>query len=158
MESVLIERTGDTGKKLHTGRSRNDQVALDMKLYTRDEVLATDELVKELMTTLLDLMKEHIDTYMPGFTHLQKAQPVTLAHHIGAYFEMFKRDRSRLHDIHERMNYCRWVQVRWQAQLIPWIVNIQPAFSVSQAQPSTVWILYPTETTSSEYLSACPRS
>ena len=77
-----------------------------MKLYTRDEVLATDELVKELMTTLLDLMKEHIDTYMPGFTHLQKAQPVTLAHHIGAYFEMFKRDRSRLHDIHERMNYC----------------------------------------------------
>ena len=106
VESVLIERTGDTGKKLHTGRSRNDQVALDMKLYTRDEVLATDELVKELMTTLLDLMKEHIDTYMPGFTHLQKAQPVTLAHHIGAYFEMFKRDRSRLHDIHERMNYC----------------------------------------------------
>ena len=106
VESVLIERTGDTGKKLHTGRSRNDQVALDMKLYTRDEVLATDELVKELMTTLLNLMKEHIDTYMPGFTHLQKAQPVTLAHHIGAYFEMFKRDRSRLHDIHERMNYC----------------------------------------------------
>ncbi len=106
VESILIERTGDTGKKLHTGRSRNDQVALDMKLYTRDEVLATDELVKELMTTLLDLMKEHIDTYMPGFTHLQKAQPVTLAHHIGAYFEMFKRDRSRLHDIHERMNYC----------------------------------------------------
>ena len=106
VESVLIERTGDTGKKLHTGRSRNDQVALDMKLYTRDEVLATDELVKELMTTLLDLMKEHIDTYMPGFTHLQKAQPVTLAHHIGAYFEMFKRDRSRLHDIHKRMNYC----------------------------------------------------
>ena len=106
VESILIGRTGDTGKKLHTGRSRNDQVALDMKLYTRDEVLATDELVKELMTTLLDLMKEHIDTYMPGFTHLQKAQPVTLAHHIGAYFEMFKRDRSRLHDIHERMNYC----------------------------------------------------
>ena len=106
VESILIERTVDTGKKLHTGRSRNDQVALDMKLYTRDEVLATDELVKELMTTLLDLMKEHIDTYMPGFTHLQKAQPVTLAHHIGAYFEMFKRDRSRLHDIHERMNYC----------------------------------------------------
>ena len=106
VESVLIERTGDTGKKLHTGRSRNDQVALDMKLYTRDEVLATDELVKELMNTLLDLMKEHIDTYMPGFTHLQKAQPITLAHHMGAYFEMFKRDRSRLCDIYKRMNYC----------------------------------------------------
>ena len=106
VESVLIERTGDTGKKLHTGRSRNDQVALDMKLYTRDEVLATDELVKELMTTLLDLMKEHIDTYMPGFTHLQKAQPVTLAHHVGAYFEMFRRDRSRMADIRKRMNTC----------------------------------------------------
>ena len=106
VESVLIERTGDTGKKLHTGRSRNDQVALDMKLYTRDEVLATDELVKELMTTLLDLMKEHIDTYMPGFTHLQKAQPVTLAHHVGAYMEMFKRDYSRMNDIYTRMNYC----------------------------------------------------
>lgn len=157
VESVLIERTGDTGKKLHTGRSRNDQVALDMKLYTRDEVLATDELVKELMTTLLDLMKEHIDTYMPGFTHLQKAQPVTLAHHIGAYFEMFKRDRSRLHDIHERMNYCPLVQVRWRHNL-PLDRNIQPAFSVSQAQPSTVWILYPTETTSSNTSVPCPRS
>lgn len=106
VESILIERTGDTGKKLHTGRSRNDQVALDMKLYTRDEVLATDELVKELMTTLLDLMKEHIDTYMPGFTHLQKAQPVTFAHHVGAYMEMFKRDYSRMNDIYTRMNYC----------------------------------------------------
>jgi argininosuccinate lyase len=106
VESVLIERTGDIGKKLHTGRSRNDQVALDMKLYTRDEVLVTDQLLKELLTTLLGLMEEHIDTYMPGFTHLQKAQPVTLAHHIGAYFEMFKRDRSRLHDIYARMNYC----------------------------------------------------
>lgn len=106
VESILIERTGDVGKKLHTGRSRNDQVALDMKLYTRDEVTATDQLLKELLTTLLGLMEEHIDTYMPGFTHLQKAQPVTLAHHVGAYFEMFKRDRSRLHDIYARMNYC----------------------------------------------------
>ncbi len=106
VESILIERTGDTGKKLHTGRSRNDQVALDMKLYTRDEVTATDQLLKELLVTLLGLMEDHIDTYMPGFTHLQKAQPVTLAHHIGAYFEMFKRDRSRLHDIYNRMNTC----------------------------------------------------
>ncbi len=106
VETILIERTGDIGKKLHTGRSRNDQVALDMKLYTRDEVLAMDALLKELMQTLLKLMEEHLDTYMPGFTHLQKAQPVTLSHHIGAYFEMFKRDRSRLHDIYERMNYC----------------------------------------------------
>ncbi|HIS56635.1 MAG: argininosuccinate lyase [Lachnospiraceae bacterium] len=106
VEATLIDRIGDVGKKLHTGRSRNDQVALDMKLYTRDEIRETDDLLKKLLTTLLHLMEEHLDTYMPGFTHLQKAQPVTLAHHIGAYFEMFKRDRSRLSDILKRMNTC----------------------------------------------------
>lgn len=106
VEANLIRRIGDVGKKLHTGRSRNDQVALDMRLYTRIEVLCVDDLVKELLRTLLAVMEENIDTYMPGFTHLQKAQPVTLAHHVGAYFEMFKRDRSRLKDIYCRMNYC----------------------------------------------------
>ena len=106
VESHLIDRIGDVGKKLHTGRSRNDQVALDMRLYARDEVLATRSLVKHLMETLLSLMEQHTDTYMPGFTHLQKAQPVTLAHHIGAYLEMFRRDYGRLSDIYERMNYC----------------------------------------------------
>ena len=106
VEANLIDRLGDTGKKLHTGRSRNDQVALDMRLYTRDEVLHTDALLKELLETLLKIMEEHTETIMPGFTHLQKAQPITLAHHMGAYFEMFKRDRLRLHDIYERMNYC----------------------------------------------------
>ena len=106
VEANLIERLGDTGKKLHTGRSRNDQVALDMRLYTRIQVLETDELLKELLQVILRIMKENTETIMPGFTHLQKAQPITLAHHMGAYFEMFKRDRSRLHDIYERMNYC----------------------------------------------------
>ena len=106
MEANLIERVGEAGKRLHTGRSRNDQVALDMKLYTRDEIKEIDELVKELLLALHNIMKDNIDTYMPGFTHLQKAQPVTLAHHIGAYFEMFRRDRGRLHDIYERMNFC----------------------------------------------------
>ena len=106
MEANLIERIGDAGKKLHTGRSRNDQVALDMRLYTRDEVLAVDDELKGLLTVILRIMKENVDTFMPGFTHLQKAQPVTVAHHFGAYFEMFKRDRSRLKDIYERMNYC----------------------------------------------------
>ncbi len=106
VEANLIERVGDAGKKLHTGRSRNDQVALDMKLYTRVEVLCTDELLKELLTTLFHIMESNLDTYMPGFTHLQKAQPVTLAHHMGAYFEMFRRDRLRLKDIYDRMNYC----------------------------------------------------
>lgn len=106
VEANLIDRIGDAGKKLHTGRSRNDQVALDMKLYTRDEVTALDRLLKELLEMLLTLMKKHMETYMPGFTHLQKAQPITLAHHMGAYFEMFKRDRQRMKDIYRRMNLC----------------------------------------------------
>ncbi len=106
VEANLIDRIGDVGKKLHTGRSRNDQVALDMRLYVRGEVLYTDQLVYGLLKVLQRIMEENVDTFMPGFTHLQKAQPVTLAHHIGAYFEMFRRDRSRLKDIYERMNYC----------------------------------------------------
>lgn len=106
VEANLIDRLGDTGKKLHTGRSRNDQVALDMRLYTRKQIKETDLELKELLETILKIMKENTETIMPGFTHLQKAQPITLAHHMGAYFEMFKRDRLRLHDIYERMNYC----------------------------------------------------
>ncbi len=106
VEANLIDRIGDAGKKLHTGRSRNDQVALDMKLYVRDELTEVKLLVINLIKELHILMKDNIDTYMPGFTHLQKAQPVTFAHHIGAYMEMFKRDLSRINDIYERMNYC----------------------------------------------------
>ncbi len=106
VEANLTGRIGEAGKKLHTGRSRNDQVALDMKLYTRKEVLVTHTLLTELLRTLLSMMEEHLDTYMPGFTHLQKAQPLTLAHHLGAYFEMLKRDVQRMEDIYRRMNYC----------------------------------------------------
>lgn len=106
VEANLISRIGEPGKKLHTGRSRNDQVALDMKLYTRDEIVSLNDLLKELLVTIHNIMKEHTTTFMPGFTHLQKAQPITLAHHFGAYFEMFRRDRSRLRDIYDRMNYC----------------------------------------------------
>ena len=106
VEANLTERIGEAGKRLHTGRSRNDQVALDMKLYCRDEIDEIDGLVKTLLEELLKIMKENLETWMPGFTHLQKAQPVTLAHHMGAYFEMVRRDRGRLHDIRKRMNYC----------------------------------------------------
>lgn len=106
IEAVLTERVGEAGKKLHTGRSRNDQIALDMRLYTRKQIEETDALLKELLSVILHVMEEHTDTIMPGFTHLQKAQPVTLAHHLGAYFEMFTRDRKRLQDCRERMNYC----------------------------------------------------
>jgi argininosuccinate lyase len=106
VEAVLTDRVGDAGKKLHTGRSRNDQVALDMKLYTRDEIEEIQTLVVDLLKALHKIMKENLETYMPGFTHLQKAQPVTVAHHVGAYMEMFKRDFDRLCDIYDRMNYC----------------------------------------------------
>ncbi|MCR5640096.1 MAG: argininosuccinate lyase [Lachnospiraceae bacterium] len=106
VEANLIDRIGDPGKKLHTGRSRNDQVALDMRLYTRGQVQEMDGLLKHFLETILSVMEANVDTIMPGFTHLQKAQPITLAHHMGAYFEMFKRDRLRLHDIYERMNFC----------------------------------------------------
>ncbi|MBQ7657545.1 MAG: argininosuccinate lyase [Butyrivibrio sp.] len=106
LEANLIDRIGDAGKKVHTGRSRNDQVALDMRLYCRGEVENTARLLEETLKCLMDIMKDNLKTYMPGFTHLQKAQPVTLAHHLGAYFEMFKRDLLRMKDIYKRMNYC----------------------------------------------------
>ena len=106
VEANLIDRIGDVGKKLHTGRSRNDQVALDMRLYIRKKIKDTDRSLQELLGVILNTMEENLETYMPGFTHLQKAQPVTLAHHYGAYFEMFKRDRLRMKDIYHRMNYC----------------------------------------------------
>ncbi len=106
LEANLIDRIGDAGKKVHTGRSRNDQVALDMRLYARDEVSEMAALLQDLLKTINQIMKDNLGTYMPGFTHLQKAQPVTLAHHFGAYFEMFKRDLLRMKDIYNRMNYC----------------------------------------------------
>lgn len=106
VEGTLTERIGEAGKRLHTGRSRNDQVALDMKLYIRDEIDELDGLTEGLLREILEIMEKNTETYMPGFTHLQKAQPITLAHHMGAYFEMFSRDRSRLCDIRSRMNYC----------------------------------------------------
>ncbi|MBR6159695.1 MAG: argininosuccinate lyase [Lachnospiraceae bacterium] len=106
VEAVLIERIGDAGKKMHTGRSRNDQVALDMRLYTRDDIDSVKALLRQLLEVLLDVIENNKDTVMPGFTHLQKAQPVTLSHHFSAYFEMFRRDHERLCDVYDRMNYC----------------------------------------------------
>ncbi len=106
VESNLIKRIGDAGKKLHTGRSRNDQVALDMKIYTREELDAAEELLTSLLKVLLKKMEENTETYMPAFTHLQKAQPTNLAHYIGAYVEMFLRDRDRIKDIKKRLNLC----------------------------------------------------
>lgn len=106
VEANLIDRIGDAGKKMHTGRSRNDQVALDMRLYTRKNIEGMKAEVISLLHELLKVIEDNTTTFMPGFTHLQKAQPVTLSHHFAAYFEMFKRDLLRLNDIYERMNYC----------------------------------------------------
>ncbi len=106
VEANLIQRIGDDGKKLHTGRSRNDQVALDMRLFTRRAAGEVRENVLQLLAVILRIMKDHKETWMPGFTHLQKAQPVTVAHHFGAYFEMLRRDADRLADTQKRMNQC----------------------------------------------------
>ncbi len=104
LEKLLIEKIGHVGKKMHTGRSRNDQVALDIRLYMRDELKSVDALIKGLQEVLLGMSKEHLDTIMPSYTHLQKAQPITFAHHLMAYFEMLKRDRDRITDIQKRVN------------------------------------------------------
>ncbi len=105
VESLLIERIGEVGKKLHTGRSRNDQVALDIRMYVKDEIMELSSRIKLLIETLVDISKDHTSTIMPGYTHLQKAQPITLAHHLLAYVEMFKRDRSRLDDCFKRTDF-----------------------------------------------------
>ncbi len=104
VETLLISRIGDVGKRLHTGRSRNDQVALDLRLYLRGQCDEIMEQVKSLLGTLLDLAEAHTETIMPGYTHLQKAQPVTFAHHLLAYVEMLKRDLCRLSECRGRMN------------------------------------------------------
>lgn len=104
VEKLLTERIGSVGKKLHTGRSRNDQVALDLRLYLREEIDHTKTLVEQLLQTLLNLAEEHLETWMPGYTHLQKAQPITFAHHLMAYVQMFLRDLGRFNDTRKRLN------------------------------------------------------
>ncbi|KJS75788.1 MAG: argininosuccinate lyase [Desulfotomaculum sp. BICA1-6] len=104
VEQMLIERIGEVGKKLHTARSRNDQVALDVRMYLRDEIDAVTALLADLTGTLLDLAEKHTATVMPGYTHLQRAQPITLAHHLLAYCQMLSRDTNRLADCRRRVN------------------------------------------------------
>lgn len=104
IEKLLTERIGDAGKRLHTGRSRNDQVALDIRMYLMDETEEIHQMLIHALEVLTDMASEHTETIMPGYTHLQKAQPITFAHHLMAYFEMFKRDLSRLEDCRKRTN------------------------------------------------------
>lgn len=104
IEKILTDRIGDAGKRLHTGRSRNDQVALDIRMYLMDETEEIREMLAHTLAVITDLAAEHTETIMPGYTHLQKAQPITFAHHLMAYFEMFKRDYTRLEDCRKRTN------------------------------------------------------
>ena len=104
IEKILTDRIGEAGKRLHTGRSRNDQVALDIRMFLMDECMDIKEMLLYTLETILNLAKEHTKTIMPGYTHLQKAQPITFAHHCMAYFEMFKRDLLRLEDWYKRVN------------------------------------------------------
>ena len=104
VETVLTEKIGDAGKRLHTARSRNDQVALDIRLYLRDEIENITDLLVTLIEDIKNIAKDNLDTVMPGYTHMQKAQPITLAHHMMAYAEMFKRDVERLTDAKKRVN------------------------------------------------------
>lgn len=104
IEQILISRIGDVGKRLHTGRSRNDQVALDMRMYVKDEIRAIQTMISDLQMVLINISKENLETILPGYTHLQKAQPITVAHHFMAYFEMLKRDKARLEDAYKRTN------------------------------------------------------
>ncbi|MBR4948257.1 MAG: argininosuccinate lyase [Clostridiales bacterium] len=104
IEEELTNRIGDAGKRLHTGRSRNDQVALDQRLYMVDEAGEIIELLDDLIDVLVDIAKANTETYMPGYTHLQRAQPITYAHYLSAYIEMFKRDIARINEAKERAN------------------------------------------------------
>ena len=104
IEKLLVKKIGQTGKKLHTARSRNDQVALDTRMYVKNEIKNLKSLIISLLKVLMSLIKEHKETIMPGYTHLQRAQTITFAHHLGAYFEMLKRDFSRLNDVYKRVN------------------------------------------------------
>lgn len=106
IESVLTERLGEVGKRLHTARSRNDQVALDIRLYLRDEIDAIKKLLEELAEALCNIAEKYTDTIMPGYTHLQRAQPITFGHHLMAYAQMFLRDLGRLDDTKKRLNQC----------------------------------------------------
>ena len=106
IETILTQRIGDTGKKLHTARSRNDQIAVDMRLYMKEDISEIEACLEKLLAALADMADQHQNTIIPGYTHLQRAQPITLAYHMLAYYQMFKRDKSRFNDCLARMDCC----------------------------------------------------
>ncbi len=139
IESRLREKIGMQGK-LHTGRSRNDQVALDMHLYMKKEIKAIDFLLYELQKTIIDLAAEHTGTLMPGYTHLQRAQPVRFAHHLLAYFWMFQRDRERLRGAYRRADIMSLGAGAWRAAVSRWTGPGWPSGSGLHSFTRTAWM------------------
>jgi argininosuccinate lyase len=148
IEVALVAKVGDAGKRLHTGRSRNDQIATDVRLYLRDQIDTIIVLLRGLQTALVDFAEAHLDVILPGFTHLQPAQPVLLAHHMLAYFEMFDRDATRFTELRRRVN----VMPLGSAALAgtPYPINRQQVakeLGFEGPSPPTAWMPSPTATT-----------
>jgi len=131
VERRLIAILGPLGKKLHTGRSRNDQVGTDLRLWLRGQIDAIDGALVRFERALLDQAEAHAEVMIPGYTHLQRAQPICLAHHLLAYVEMAERDRARLRDLRKRVNICLWVRPPWRAHRCRSIAAIPPRLSAS---------------------------
>lgn len=140
IEARLTDKIGITGKKLHTGRSRNDQVATDIRLYLRDEIDIIASEITRLQQGLADLAAREAATIMPGFTHLQTAQPVTFGHHMMAWFEALQRDYERLIDCRKRVNIMPLGLLHWPVPLIRSTVFIRRNYWALSAQPATHWI------------------
>ena len=149
IEKRLTALVGDAGKRLHTGRSRNDQVATDIRLYLRDAIDDILVLIKAFRSALVDLAEKEAATPMPGFTHLQVAQPVTFGHHILAYFEMFGRDAERFADAASAPTACRSAPPRWPARPTRSTANSSPNNWASRASAKTRWMPFPTATSPS---------
>ena len=142
VETLLIERIGQAGKRLHTGRSRNDQVALDCRMYVKDAAKEAIEKLKSLMSALLDTAQQHILTIMPGYTHMQKAQPITLAHHLCAYAEMFRRDILRFEAAYDAAD----VMPLGSGALAGTTYPLNRARVAFRRSPAIRWTAYPTAT------------
>jgi argininosuccinate lyase len=139
IEARLTALVGDAGKRLHTGRSRNDQVATDVRLWLRGEIDRLAPLLAEMQRALVTLAAPHAETVMPGFTHMQVAQPVSFAHHLLAYVEMFARDAERLADVRRASTACRWAPPRWPAPATRWTASAWRARWASTACARTAW-------------------
>jgi argininosuccinate lyase len=139
IEARLTQLVGDAGKRLHTGRSRNDQVATDVRLWLRGEIDEIAVLLVEMQNALLSVAERHTETVMPGYTHLQVAQPISFAHHLLAYVEMFARDAERLADVRAASTACRWAPPRWPAPATRSTASAWRGRSASTASARTRW-------------------